>query len=154
MKRIIVLLLVIAIIVTVCSCGKEEGNNADMPQETIIVDIDISDLYYVRGWMNTGFRNAYYKDNKDALDKLVDMVEGEYQYIGEYSIEGKSGGGAYGITLYDSNGDVIYQILYRDNTLFFKTDKESEFYVYEKIGSELSFEWFEEYLRNMWKEEY
>ena len=154
MKRIIILLAAIVLIFFICSCGKEEGENTAMPQETIAIDIDDSDMYYVRGWMNTGHRNAYYKDHKDAIDKLVDMVEGEYRYVGEYSIEGRSGGGAHRITLYDSNGDIIYQISYRENTLFFETDNESEFYVYEKIGSELNFEWFEEYLRNMWNAGY
>ncbi len=147
MKRIITLLLVMVLIFIVCSCGKEKE---DMPKETITVEIDASDLYYVRGWMNTGFRNAYYKDHKDALDKLVETVEGEYFYVGSYSIAGRSGGGAHSTTLYDSKGDIIYRISYRDNTLFFPTDNEDEFYVYEKIGSELSLEWFEEYLRNMW----
>lgn len=147
MKRIITLLLVIVLVFTVCSCGKEKE---DMPKETITVEIDASDLYYVRGWMNTGFRNAYYKDHKEALDRLVETVEGEYCYVGSYSIAGKSGGGAYVTTLYDSKGEVIYRISYRDNTLFFSTDNEDEFYVYEKIDSELSLEWFEEYLKNMW----
>ena len=100
--------------------------------------------------MNTGHRNAYYKDNKEALDKLVDMIEGEYRYVETYSNEGRSGGGPYPITLYDSKGDVIYQISYRNNTLFFPDDHKSVFFVYEKVDSELSFEWFEEYLRDMW----
>lgn len=157
LKRTLIVVMTVLFALSVCGCHSDTETKEVLPENVVTVDIDTSDIYYVRAFLPyIGSRNIYYENHKQTVDRLVEMIEGEYRYVDTYSIYGRSGDGAWGITLYDSNGDLIYtySISYRDELMWLDSDKTDVYWRYEKADSSLDFDWFLGFLETMWEETY
>ena len=113
------------------------------------VDISNEGLeYVVANCQGLGPKRLAYDAHAEAIDRVIDMVNGDYSHMGAWSNIGASGGGPYSILFYRQGEKEPYrEISYVDDRLAVARGKPGQFDLYKKKDGSVSFHTFEAYLK-------
>ena len=98
---------------------------------------------YCRG---LGPKKLDYREDPEAIDQLIEMVSGEYEYVKDWSTVGMIPGGVNAVYFYYWGQSEPIPLYYADGLVAVPGFLEGHFDLYQKKSSPVSFEAFEEYL--------
>lgn len=147
MKRNYKIVAAVAVILIVSMAVGTLVFTRDDTQQNISIEIDPDGLTYIVGYCGGyGPKMLQYREHKDMIDRVVEMVSGEYVYQETWSDESRSGGGPNLIEFYTEDGGKEYEIRYVDGMIAVATNDDNKYYLYGKADAIVSFDDFEEYL--------
>ena len=128
------------IVLTFCQHGQKR-------RKTISVEIPEENVQYVICYYHGDIRRLDYSEHPEAIDHLIETLNGEYYYVKSMNKRGVEGGGPDGISFYYGGKTDSVTVYYEENRIAAATARTGYYDLYEKEdAASLSLDEFEDYL--------